>query len=99
MSNRAGLGLLALALASACDLSGQYCEGPVIPAEDVASAPRARLVAQVLPTASNAVDTLFVIDDPMSMTDEQQQLGIWSSKLFDVLAGSSGELPDLHIAV
>ncbi len=57
-----------------------------------------RMVAQVLPAESSAVDMLFVIDDSLSMMDEQRQLGIWSSQMFDVLS-ASGELPDLHIAV
>jgi hypothetical protein len=56
------------------------------------------MVAQVLPAESKAVDILFVIDNSRSMMDEQQQLGIWSSELFNVLS-SSGELPDLHIGV
>jgi hypothetical protein len=59
---------------------------------------RAQTVAQVLPAESKAVDILFVIDDSRSMMDEQQQLALWSHELFDVL-GTSGELPDLHIAV
>jgi len=64
----------------------------------MSSTPQSRLVAQVLPVESNAVDMLFVIDDSRSMTDEQKQLGIWSNELFDVLS-FKGELPDLHIGV
>lgn len=100
MRNVARLGLLAAALLPACNWSGQYCEGDwaAVPDEDAPSPSQARVVSQVLPVESSAVDILFVIDDSKSMTDEQAQLGIWSSELFDVLSGS-GELPDLHIAV
>ncbi|HUS32431.1 MAG TPA: hypothetical protein VMZ53_28215 [Kofleriaceae bacterium] len=100
MTIYARLGLLAVALAPACDWGGQYCEGDwaAMSPEQEPATPQARVVAQILPTQTNAVDILFVIDDSKSMTDEQEQLGIWSNELFDVL-GSSGELPDLHIAV
>jgi hypothetical protein len=98
MTNPARLGWLALAM-TACNLQGDYCEGDWAAVPEVAPPmSRARIVAQVLPAESSAVDILFVIDDSLSMTDEQEQLGIWSSELFDVLSGS-GELPDLHIAV
>ncbi len=93
----ARIGLLALAT-SACNLGPQYCEGEAAPPEATPSPRQARIVAQVLPAVSTAVDMLFVIDDSLSMKDEQEQLGIWSSEMFDVLS-SSGELPDLHIAV
>src|ERR1041385_605705 len=95
---RIGLCAAALALAPACDWQPPYCEGTPAPLEDEPAGPQARVVAQLLPTESTAVDILFVIDDSKSMTDEQEQLGIWSNELFDVLA-DSGELPDLHIAV
>jgi len=100
MRNVARLGLLVAVLVSACNWQGQYCEGDwaAVPDEDAPPPSQARVVAQVLPVESSAVDILFVIDDSKSMTDEQAQLGIWSSELFDVLS-SSGELPDLHIAV
>ncbi|HEY5952368.1 MAG TPA: hypothetical protein VIV40_43015, partial [Kofleriaceae bacterium] len=100
MTNYARLGLFAVAMAPACSFAPQYCEGDwaAVAPEQAPSMPQARIVAQVLPAASSAVDILFVIDDSRSMTDEQQQLGIWSSELFDVLS-ASGELPDLHIAV
>jgi hypothetical protein len=100
MTSSARIGLFALAMVSACNFGPQYCEGDwaAAPAEDEPPMQRARAVAQVLPTESSAVDILFVIDDSVSMTDEQEQLGIWSSELFDVLS-PSGELPDLHIAV
>lgn len=96
----ARIGLFAIAMTTACDWGPQYCEGDWAAAPPEAAPPRARAqtVAQVLPTESSAVDILFVIDDSLSMADEQKQLGIWSSKLFEVL-GASGELPDLHIAV
>lgn len=90
-----------LATAPACaDWGPQYCEGDwaAAPPEAAPSRTQARVVAQVLPVESKAVDILFVIDDSRSMTDEQEQLGRWSAELFDVLSGS-GELPDLHIAV
>ena len=102
MTSYAGAGLFAIAMtATACaDWGPQYCEGDWAASPPEAEPPvsRARTVAQVLPEASAAVDILFVIDDSLSMADEQAQLGIWSGKLFDVLSGS-GELPDLHIAV
>jgi hypothetical protein len=102
MTNFARLGLLAVALGPACNFppQSQYCEGDwaAAPDEGAPSTTQARTVAQVLPTESSAVDMLFVIDDSLSMTDEQEQLGIWSSELFDVLS-ASGDLPDLHIAV
>jgi len=93
-------GLCVIAMATACDFGWQYCEGDWAAAPPEAAPPmsRARTVAQVLPTESPAVDILFVIDDSLSMADEQAQLGIWSSKLFEVLS-ASGELPDLQIAV
>lgn len=86
------------ALIPACYVPPQYCEGDPIP--EIASPPtsEARVVAQVLPRDSSAVDILFVIDDSRSMKDEQEQLGIWSSELFDVLS-TAGGLPDLHIGV
>ncbi len=95
-------GLFAIAMATACDWTPapQYCEGEWAAVTPEAAPPMAsaRTVAQVLPAESPAVDILFVIDDSMSMADEQAQLGIWSSKLFEVLSGS-GDLPDLHLAV
>lgn len=97
MTGYARLGLLAVALAPACDFGPRYCEGDPVPEETISSV-QSRVVAQVNAMASNAVDILFVIDDSASMMDEQRQLGIWSNELFDVL-GSSGELPDLHIGV
>ena len=95
----ARIGLL-VALLPACNWEGQYCEGDwaAAPDEDAPPSSQPRIVAQVLPVESTAVDMLFVIDDSKSMTDEQAQLGIWSNELFDVLA-PKGELPDLHIAV
>ncbi len=100
MTSYARIGLIAVALVSACYFEPQYCEGEgaAAPPEAEPSTPQQRVVAQVLPTESTAVDILFVIDDSISMTDEQEQLGIWSSELFDVLS-ASGELPDLHIGV
>lgn len=100
MTSYARIGLFAMATVTACDVGAQYCEGDwaAVPPEAAPAMPRARTVAQVLPTESSAVDILFVIDDSKSMTDEQAQLGIWSRELFDVLS-TSGELPDLHIAV
>jgi hypothetical protein len=100
MRNYARIGLLAAAMAPACTFPPQYCEGDwaAVPLDENASTPQSRVVAQLLPEESTAVDILFVIDDSGSMTDEQQQLGIWSSELFDVLS-SSGEMPDLHIGV
>lgn len=100
MTSYARLAMFALVIAPACNWEGQYCEGDwaATPVEEPSSGAQARLVAQVLPAESNAVDILFVIDDSLSMMDEQEQLGIWSSELFDVLS-ASGELPDLHIAV
>ncbi|HEY5921094.1 MAG TPA: hypothetical protein VIV11_05455 [Kofleriaceae bacterium] len=100
MTNYARVGLLAVAMVPACNFGGEYCEGEwaAVPDEEAPSMTQARMVAQVLPVESSAVDVLFVIDDSLSMKDEQEQLGIWSSELFDVLS-PSGELPDLHIAV
>ena len=101
MTSYAGIGLFAIAMSTACDwMTPQYCEGDWAAAPPEAAPPvsSARTVAQVLPTESKAIDILFVIDDSMSMKDEQEQLGIWSSELFSVLSGA-GELPDLHIAV
>ncbi|MBA3394190.1 MAG: hypothetical protein H0T89_16195 [Deltaproteobacteria bacterium] len=102
MTSYAGSGLFVIAMAAACDWTPtpQYCEGDWAAVPPEAAPPRAsaRTVAQVLPAESAAVDILFVIDDSMSMADEQAQLGIWSSNLFEVLSGS-GDLPDLHIAV
>jgi hypothetical protein len=100
MTPYARVGLVAAAMASACNWQGQYCEGDwaAVPDEHEPPPQQARIVAQVLPAEASAVDMLFVIDDSLSMEDEQEQLGIWSSELFDVLS-ASGELPDLHIAV
>ena len=99
MTNDARLVLFAVAMASGCNLSGEYCEGDWAAApEQQAPSMERRVVAQVLPAESSAVDILFVIDDSKSMEDEQEQLGIWSSELFNVLS-ISGELPDLHIGV
>lgn len=100
MTSYARIGLFAVAMAPACNIGPQYCEGAwaAVPEEQEPSSPQSRIVAQVLPAESSAVDVLFVIDDSLSMMDEQEQLGIWSSELFDVLS-ASGELPDLHIAV
>jgi hypothetical protein len=102
MTSYVRLGLVTLALVPGCMTlaDGQYCEGDwaAVPDEPPPSGAERRVVAQVLPTASTAVDILFVIDDSKSMTDEQEQLGIWANELFDVLA-LDGELPDLHIAV
>jgi hypothetical protein len=102
MTSHARIGLLTLALAPACNLqlAGEYCEGDwaAAPDEPAPSTAQSRIVAQVLPAESRAVDMLFVIDNSLSMEDEQEQLGIWSSELFDVLS-PAGELPDLHIAV
>ncbi len=99
--NHVILGLFAVATAfTACDFpSGEYCEGTwaAVPIEEEPPAQQARIVAQVNPLEYTAVDLLFVIDDSGSMSDEQEQLGLWSSELFDVL--SDGELPDLHVAV
>ena len=90
---------LLLLLLPACQY-GEYCEGDraAVPAETKPSSRHARVVAQVLPVESKAVDILFVIDDSGSMKDQQEQLGIWSKEMFDVLSGS-GELPDLHVGV
>ena len=92
--------LLAVALLPACYFEPQYCEGDWAAAsqDEAPTMSQRRMVAQVLPAESSAVDMLFVIDDSLSMMDEQRQLGIWSSQMFDVLS-ASGELPDLHIAV
>jgi hypothetical protein len=98
MTSSARIGLVAVAMVSACDWSGQYCEGEPVPDDPASSTSQRQTVAQVLPSASSGVDILFVIDDSLSMADEQRQLGTWSNELFDVL-GSSGELPDLHIGV
>jgi hypothetical protein len=100
MTSYARLGLFAVAMIPACYYEPQYCEGDwaAAPIEEESSALQPRIVAQVLPVESTAVDILFVIDDSLSMMDEQAQLGIWSRELFDVLSGA-GELPDLHIAV
>jgi hypothetical protein len=97
MTNYAWLGLVAVAMAPACNLEPQYCEGAAVP-QDETPTMQARTVAQVLPTESSSVDILFVIDDSKSMTDEQEQLGVWSSELFNVLS-ASGDMPDLHLAV
>jgi hypothetical protein len=96
----ARIGLFSLAVTAACDFGPQYCEGDwaaASPEEEPASTQH-RLVAQVLPSESTQVDMLFVIDNSLSMQDEQEQLGIWSKELFSVLS-PTGELPDLHIAV
>ncbi len=93
---------LLLLLLPACQY-GQYCEGDwaAVPAEAKPSPRQARVVAQVLPVESKAVDILFVIDDSGSMKDQQEQLGIWSKEMFDVLSGSGElrDLPDLHVGV
>ena len=100
MTSFARIGLFLAAMVPACSWGGEYCEGDwaAVPAEEAASTTQARMVAQVLPVESSAVDILFVLDNSISMTDEQEQLGKWSSELFDVLS-ATGELPDLHIAV
>src|SRR5688572_12123613 len=101
MTSHVGVGLIAVALLPACLFpQGEYCEGDwaAVPDEPASTTPQNRIVAQVLPSESAAVDMLFVIDDSRSMADEQAQLGIWSGELFDVLS-TAGELPDLHIAV
>jgi len=100
MTSYARIGLFAIAMAPACDFGPPYCEGEwaTVSQEQEPSMTQARVVAQVLAAESSAVDMLFVIDDSRSMMDEQEQLGIWSSELFDVLS-ASGELPDLHIGV
>ena len=103
MTNYGRIGLVAVAAAAspAClELGGEYCEGEAaaVPDQPESAMPQSRVVAQVLPATSSAVDILFVIDDSLSMEDEQAQLGIWSGELFDVLS-DAGELPDLHIAV
>jgi len=100
MTSYARIGLFALVTATACDYGQKYCEGDWAAVPPEAEPPRAtaRTVAQILPAESTAVDILFVIDNSGSMTDEQEQLGIWSNELFDVLS-ASGERPDLHIAV
>jgi hypothetical protein len=101
MTSYVRIGLVSLALVPGCmALGGEYCEGDwaAAPDEPEPSGRERRIVAQVLPTESTAVDVLFVIDNSLSMRDEQEQLGIWSSELFDVLS-PGGELPDLHIAV
>jgi hypothetical protein len=92
---------VAIAATTACDFpTGEYCEGTVAAAPVEAEPPERQslVVAQVLPAEYTAVDVLFVIDDSRSMMDEQEQLAIWSSELFDVLS-LSGELADLHVAV
>lgn len=95
--------MFAIALTGCVDWgAGEYCEGDwaAAPAEDPAPATTQARVAQVLSTSTNAVDILFVIDDSSSMTDEQQQLGIWANEMFDVLGTrDGGDLPDLHIGV
>src|SRR5687767_7196111 len=100
MTSYGRLGLFAIAMSTGCDWGPQYCEGDwaAVPTEAAPAVARAQTVAQVLPVESKAIDILFVIDNSMSMTDEQEQLGIWSREMFAVLSGS-GELPDLHIAV
>jgi hypothetical protein len=102
MTSYVRIGLVMLALGPGCMAlaPGEYCEGDwaAAPDEPESTAPDRRVVAQVLPTESTAVDILFVIDNSLSMRDEQEQLGIWSNELFDVLS-PDGELPDLHIAV
>jgi hypothetical protein len=100
MTTHAWIGLVVVATASACEYSTPYCDGDwaAVAPEEKPSAVQRRVVAQVLPDETTAVDMLFVIDDSRSMTDEQEQIGIWSSELFHVLS-ASGELPDLHIAV
>lgn len=103
MTSDARIGLFAVAMAAmvpACNFGPQYCEGEwaAVPQGEEPSTSQRRIVAQVLPAESSAVDMLFVIDDSLSMKDEQEQLGIWSRELFDLLS-VSGVLPDLHIAV
>ncbi len=101
MRSTAPVGLIAIALTSACfEYSAEYCEAEwnAVGPEDEPPMTKSRMVAQVLAAESKAVDILFVIDNSRSMMDEQEQLGIWSSELFNVLS-SSGELPDLHIGV
>jgi len=96
----ARLGLLGLALSGCLPTQNQYCEGDwaAAPVEDAPPQIQRRVVSQVLPVESTAIDILFVIDDSLSMADEQAQLGIWSKELFSVLS-DDGELPDLHIGV
>jgi hypothetical protein len=96
------LAWLALATLAGCADRGPYgdartCEGTVTPVDESPTA-RSRVVAQVMPTRSANVDILFVIDDSKSMTDEQEQLGIWSSEMFDVIR-STDEPPNLHVGV
>jgi hypothetical protein len=102
MTSSARIGLFAIAMTTACEFAApaEYCEGDWAAAspDQAPPMPRSQTVAQVLPAESKAVDILFVIDDSRSMTDEQEQLALWSHELFNVL-GTSGELPDLHIAV
>ncbi len=100
MSKLARLGLLAVAMAPGCEWGPMYCEGDwaAVPPEASTTMAQARVVAQVQPAESSAVDILFVIDDSKSMTDEQYQLGVWAGEMFNVLSWS-GELPDLHIGV
>jgi hypothetical protein len=97
---------LALTLCSsfvpACTLPNEACERgeqtAQQPQDDDGGEQRFVRVAEVLPGASSSIDILFVIDDSISMTDEQDQLGMWANELFGVLS-FAGELPDLHVAV
>ncbi len=99
--------LISSSLAAGCvepRFQSPTCDGfpsdiVVEPREPMSSEqPSEQRVAEVLPTEHRAVDLLFVIDNSRSMLDEQEQLGIWSSELFNVLS-FEGELPDLHVAV
>jgi hypothetical protein len=101
ITSYARIALLVAATVPACDWApygGEYCEGDWAAAPAEAGPPKtaAGVVAQVL--AAQGVDILFVIDDSRSMLDEQEQLGIWSKEMFNVLS-ESGQLPDLHIAI
>lgn len=85
-----------------CIVIDPVCEPPTDvvpePQTEPAATPTMRVAAEVLPVEHRAIDLLFVVDNSGSMRDEQEQLGIWSSELFNVLS-LDGELPDLHIAV
>ena len=74
----ARLGLFAITMATACDWGPQYCEGDwaAAPLEAAPPKPQARVVAQVLPATSNAVDILFVVDNSTSMAPLQHQLAV-----------------------
>jgi len=95
------LGLLSISAIGGCDFSmGEYCEGDWAARrpEEAPAREQSLVVARVQPTEAKAVDLLFVIDDSLSMADEQAQLGIWSNELFDVLSPAREPL-DLHLAV